>query len=50
VAANSAEESLLTLVPNEETGGEGGSAWLRRGTMGRGGIGVSFWQSQPAAW
>jgi acetylornithine deacetylase/succinyl-diaminopimelate desuccinylase family protein len=31
----------LTLVPNEETGGEGGSAWLAaQGTLGRGGIGM----------
>ncbi len=31
----------LTLVPNEETGGEGGSAWLaRQGRLGRGGIGM----------
>src|SRR2546430_10840116 len=31
----------LTLVPNEETGGEGGSAWLSaRGRLGRGGIGM----------
>src|SRR5260370_5174522 len=31
----------LTLVPNEETGGEGGSAWLAtQGRLGRGGIGV----------
>jgi succinyl-diaminopimelate desuccinylase len=31
----------LTLVPNEETGGEGGSAWLaRQGLLGRGGIGM----------
>ena len=31
----------LTLVPNEETGGEGGSAWLaRRGLLGRSGIGM----------
>jgi succinyl-diaminopimelate desuccinylase len=31
----------LTLVPNEETGGEGGSAWLaREGLLGRGGIGM----------
>src|SRR6266699_359446 len=31
----------LTLVPNEETGGEGGSAWLAaRGRLGRGGIGM----------
>jgi acetylornithine deacetylase/succinyl-diaminopimelate desuccinylase family protein len=31
----------LTLVPNEETGGEGGSAWLtREGRLGRGGIGM----------
>ncbi len=29
----------LTLVPNEETGGEGGSAWLAaQGRLGRGGI------------
>jgi acetylornithine deacetylase/succinyl-diaminopimelate desuccinylase family protein len=31
----------LTLVPNEETGGEGGTAWLaRRGLLGRQGIGM----------
>jgi succinyl-diaminopimelate desuccinylase len=31
----------LTLVPNEETGGEGGSAWLEaQGRLGRGGIGM----------
>jgi len=31
----------LTLVPNEETGGEGGSAWLRReGLLGRNGVGM----------
>jgi succinyl-diaminopimelate desuccinylase len=31
----------LTLVPNEETGGEGGSAWLaEHGRLGRGGIGM----------
>jgi len=31
----------LTLVPNEETGGEGGSAWLtRQGLLGRSGIGM----------
>src|SRR5256886_15437265 len=31
----------LTLVPNEETGGEGASAWLAaQGRLGRGGIGV----------
>src|SRR5712672_588530 len=31
----------LTLVPNEETGGEGGSAWLaERERLGRGGIGM----------
>jgi len=31
----------LTLVPNEETGGEGGSAWLgRQGILGRSGIGM----------
>src|SRR5713101_1827160 len=31
----------LTLVPNEETGGEGGSAWLAaEGRLGRGGIGM----------
>jgi succinyl-diaminopimelate desuccinylase len=31
----------LTLVPNEETGGEGGSAWLAaQGLLGRGGIGM----------
>src|SRR6267378_6121304 len=29
----------LTLVPNEETGGEGGSAWLaRQGQLGRNGV------------
>jgi succinyl-diaminopimelate desuccinylase len=32
---------VLTLVPNEETGGEGGSAWLAaQGQLGRGGIGM----------
>src|SRR6266851_323476 len=31
----------LTLVPNEETGGEGGSAWLAaQGLLGRDGIGM----------
>jgi acetylornithine deacetylase/succinyl-diaminopimelate desuccinylase family protein len=31
----------LTLVPNEETGGQGGSAWLAtQGRLGRGGIGM----------
>ena len=31
----------LTLVPNEETGGEGASAWLAaQGRLGRGGIGM----------
>jgi acetylornithine deacetylase/succinyl-diaminopimelate desuccinylase family protein len=31
----------LTLVPNEETGGEGGSGWLAtQGLLGRGGIGM----------
>jgi acetylornithine deacetylase/succinyl-diaminopimelate desuccinylase-like protein len=31
----------LTLVPNEETGGEDGSAWLAaQGRLGRGGIGM----------
>lgn len=31
----------LTLVPNEETGGERGSAWLaEQGRLGRGGIGM----------
>ena len=31
----------LTLVPNEETGGAGGSAWLAaQGRLGRGGIGM----------
>jgi succinyl-diaminopimelate desuccinylase len=31
----------LTLVPNEETGGEGGSAWLaKQGRLGEGGIGM----------
>ena len=31
----------LTLVPDEETGGEGGSAWLaREGLLGRGGVGM----------
>jgi succinyl-diaminopimelate desuccinylase len=31
----------LTLVPNEETGGEGGAAWLAtQGLLGRGGIGM----------
>jgi succinyl-diaminopimelate desuccinylase len=32
---------VLTLVPNEETGGEGGTAWLaRQGLLGRGGLGM----------
>src|SRR6266446_4323789 len=32
---------VLTLVPNEETGGEGGSSWLsREGLLGRGGVGM----------
>jgi len=32
---------VLTLVPNEETGGEGGSAWLaQQGLLGRDGIGM----------
>jgi len=31
----------LTLVPNEETGGEGGSSWLsREGLLGRNGVGM----------
>jgi succinyl-diaminopimelate desuccinylase len=31
----------LTLVPNEETGGEGGSAWLaQQGLLGRNGMGM----------
>jgi succinyl-diaminopimelate desuccinylase len=31
----------LTLVPNEETGGQGGAAWLaEQGRLGRGGIGM----------
>ncbi len=31
----------LTLVPNEETGGAGGSAWLaRQGQLGRNGVGM----------
>jgi succinyl-diaminopimelate desuccinylase len=31
----------LTLVPNEETGGEGGSAWLaEQGRLGHGGMGM----------
>jgi succinyl-diaminopimelate desuccinylase len=31
----------LTVVPNEETGGEGGSAWLaQKGLLGRDGIGM----------
>jgi succinyl-diaminopimelate desuccinylase len=31
----------LTLVPNEETGGEGGSAWLaHQGQLGRNGVGM----------
>src|SRR6267142_3466283 len=31
----------LTLVPNEETGGEGGAAWLAtQGRLGRGGVGM----------
>src|SRR6267143_3693379 len=33
--------TILTLVPNEETGGEGGSAWLARdGLLGRNGLGM----------
>src|SRR5258708_38664884 len=32
---------VLTLVPDEETGGEGGSAWLaREGLLGRNGVGM----------
>jgi len=32
---------VVTLVPNEETGGEGGSAWLaREGLLGRNGVGM----------
>jgi succinyl-diaminopimelate desuccinylase len=32
---------VLTLVPDEETGGEGGSAWLaQQGLLGRNGIGM----------
>ena len=32
---------VLTLVPNEETGGEGGASWLsREGLLGRGGVGM----------
>ena len=32
---------VLTLVPDEETGGEGGSAWLgRQGLLGRNGMGM----------
>jgi succinyl-diaminopimelate desuccinylase len=32
---------VLTLVPNEETGGEGGSAWLaQQGLLGRSGFGM----------
>ena len=32
---------VLTLVPNEETGGQGGSAWLsREGLLGRNGAGM----------
>jgi acetylornithine deacetylase/succinyl-diaminopimelate desuccinylase family protein len=32
---------VLTLVPDEETGGEGGSAWLaRQGLLGRNGVGM----------
>jgi len=32
---------IVTLVPNEETGGEGGSAWLaREGLLGRDGVGM----------
>src|SRR6266478_4707225 len=32
---------VLTLVPNEETGGEGGTSWLsREGLLGRGGVGM----------
>ena len=39
--ANLEGKIALTLVPNEETGGEGGSAWLaRQGLLGRGGIGM----------
>ena len=31
----------LTLVPDEETGGEGGTAWLaQQGLLGRGGVGM----------
>jgi acetylornithine deacetylase/succinyl-diaminopimelate desuccinylase-like protein len=31
----------LTLIPDEETGGEGGSAWLAaQGLLGRGGVGM----------
>src|ERR1700691_4390403 len=31
----------LTLVPDEETGGEGGTAWLAQpGLLGRGGVGM----------
>ncbi len=31
----------LTLVPDEETGGKGGTAWLaRQGLLGRGGVGM----------
>ena len=33
--------TVLTLVPDEETGGEGGSAWLARdGLLGRNGVGM----------
>jgi acetylornithine deacetylase/succinyl-diaminopimelate desuccinylase family protein len=42
----------LTLVPNEETGGEGGSAWLAaQGRLGRGGIGMLLAEpTSGAAW
>ena len=39
--AELAGQVALTLVPNEETGGEGGTAWLaRRELLGRHGIGM----------
>src|SRR5260370_16858446 len=42
----------LTLVPNEETGGQGGSAWLAtQGRLGRGGIGMLLAEpTSGAAW
>lgn len=39
--ANLRGRVALTLVPDEETGGEAGSAWLaRRGLLGRNGVGM----------